>query len=193
MTTEHPNQSIPGLVFRLLTDSPSDIIYDEDGKPVPTNPRNVVNIGPSAAKWIVRGCQATFMLVVVLLARSPVAVRRQGVWFAAECGFIALGMLLFSERTWKHHATTTALPIAALVGFWVFRPSTPAMRWFLFGVLLAATVLMTGPSLLTDDHLQDRCLEFGTHTAAFVLLAVGVAVVMAREGWTKGRPAEDTE
>ncbi len=188
VTTEHPNQSIPGLVFRLLTDSPSDIIYDEDGKPVPTNPRNVVDIGPDAAKWIVRGCQGVFMLAVVL-ARSPVAVRRQGVWFAAECGVILLGMLLFSERTWKHHATTTALPMAAIVGCWVFGGIGGRMRAYLLGTLVVSTLLMTVPSLLPEDNgydPQDDCLVYGTHTAAFMLLTVALGVVM----WKAGKPGQ---
>jgi alpha-1,2-mannosyltransferase len=182
VTTEHPNQSIPGLVFRLLTDSPSDIIYDDDGKPVPVNPRNVVDAGPDAAKWVVRGCQGAFAVALLLLAGAPIASRRQGVWFAAECGFILLGMLLFSERTWKHHATTTALPMAALVGCWVFGGIRGRMRAYLLGTLTVATLLMTVPSLLPEDpngyDPQDDCLVYGTHTAAFVLLSVALAVVM---------------
>jgi hypothetical protein len=186
VTTEHPNQSIPGVVFRLLTNSPSDIVYDDDGKPVPVNPRNVADIGPDNAKWIVRGCQGVFALALLLLAGAPIATRRQGVWFAAECGFILLGMLLFSERTWKHHATTTALPMAALVGWWVFGSGGRLMRVYLLGTLAAATLLMTVPSLLPEvPHgydPQDDCLVYGTHTAAFVLLTVAVAVVMASAG-----------
>ena len=182
VTTEHPNQSIPGLVYRLLTDSPSDIVYDEYGKPVPINPRNVVDIGPGAAKWVVRAGQGLFMLAVVLLARCPVAVRRQGVWFAAECGFILLGMLLFSERTWKHHATTTALPMAAIVGCGVFGGVGRGVRAYLLGTLVVASLLMTVPSLLPESASgydpQDDFLVYGTHTAAFVLLAVALGVVM---------------
>ncbi len=188
VTTEHPNQSIPGLVFRLLTDSPSDIIYDDDGKPVPVNPRNLVDIGPDAAKWVVRGCQGAFALAFVLLAGAPIATRRQGVWFAAECGFILLGMLLFSERTWKHHATTTALPMAAIVGCWVFGGISGRMRAYLLGTLTVATLLMTVPSLLPEEphgyDPQDDCLVYGTHTAAFVLLTVALGVVM----WVIKRP-----
>ncbi len=186
VTTEHPNQSIPGLVFRLLTDSPSDIIYDDDGKAVPVNPRNLADIGPDAAKWVVRGCQGVFALALLLLAGAPIAYRRQGVWFAAECGLILLGMLLFSERTWKHHATTTALPMAALVGCWVFGGIGRGMRAYLLGTLVVATLLMSVPSLLPEEphgyDPQDDCLVYGTHTAAFVLLTVAIGVVMWKEG-----------
>jgi hypothetical protein len=183
VTSEHPNQSIPGLVFRLLTDSPSVTVYDDDGKLVPVEHRNVADIGPGGAKWVVRVFQGVFVLAVVLLARAPMQVSRQGVWFAAECGFIVLGMLLFSERTWKHHATTTALPLAAVVGCWVFRSPSHRLKAFLFGTVAAAALLMTVPSLLSE-HPQDVCLAYGTHTAAFVLLTTAVGVVM----WVCSRP-----
>ncbi|MCU0703167.1 MAG: DUF2029 domain-containing protein [Fimbriiglobus sp.] len=184
VTSEHPNQSIPGVVFRLLTHEPSDTVYDDDGKPVPSEYRNLTDIGPTAAKWVVRACQAAFVLGLVLLAWQRIDGRRQGVWFAAECGFILLGMLLFSERTWKHHATTTAMPMAAAVGCWLYSRSPAGVRAYLIGTLTAATALMTVPSLLPEEP-QDLCLTYGTHAAAFVLLTVGMGVVM----WV-GRIAE---
>jgi hypothetical protein len=190
VTSEHANQSIPGLAFRLLTHEPSELVYDDDNKPVPNEYRNLIDIGPGGAKWVVRGWQAAFVLALVLLARAPIAVRRQGVWFAAECGFIVLGMLLFSERTWKHHATTTALPFAALVGCWAFRPTGRGLKVYLFATLAAAALLMNVPSLLDKDPLgndpQDDCLVYGTHTAAFVLLTAGLGVVM----WVCRRPTD---
>lgn len=192
VTSEHANQSIPGLTFRLLTHEPSEIVFDEDNKPVPNDYRNVADIGPGGARLVIRGCQGAFMLALVLLAGAPITVRRQGIWFAAECGFIVLGMLLFSERTWKHHAATTALPLAALVGCWVFRSPGPVVKAALFGTLAAAALLMTGPSLLSEEP-QNECLVYGTYTAAFVLLTAGLGVVLWQECSKKVRPAEDAE
>ena len=54
---------------------------------------------------------AAFGLAVVLLCRAP-STERCGWRFAAECGLILLGMLLLSERTWKHHAVTLIIPAA---------------------------------------------------------------------------------
>lgn len=187
VTSEHANQSVPGLTFRLLTHEPSEMVYDDDNKPVPNEYRNLTDIGPAGAKWVVRGWQGAFVLALVLLARSPIAVRRQGVWFAAECGFIVMGMLLFSERTWKHHATTTALPFAALVGCWVFHNLGPALKAYLFATIVATALLMNVPSLLPEQpghDPQDDCLVYGTHTAAFVLLTAGLGVVMWNAGKT---------
>jgi hypothetical protein len=179
--SEVANQSLPGLAHGFFTavPLPEDEADEDDGKPSKRR-GTLADLGPPAAGWMVRGCQGAFVLAVVLLARCPVGVRRQGVWFAAECGFILLGMLLFSERTWKHHATTTAIPMAALVGCWVFGRGGWGVRAYLLGTLVAAVLLMTGPSALAawDEDFQDVCLNAGTHAAAWVLLTVALGVVM---------------
>lgn len=185
---EIANQSLPGLAHGFFTSVPlpDEENAEDDGKPSKRR-GTLVDLGPPTAGWTVRGCQALFVLALVLLARERIAVHRQGVWFAAECGFIVLGMLLFSERTWKHHATITALPMAAIVGCWVFRSLSGQMRVYLLGTLVVSALLMTGPSLLAawGDEWQDVCLNCGTHTAAFVLLTAAVGVVM----WVCRRPS----
>lgn len=175
---EIANQSLPGLAHGFFTrvPLPEEENAEDDSKPSKRR-GTLADLGPPAASWMVRGCQGLYVLAVVLLARQRLNVSRQGLWVAAECGFILLGMLLFSERTWKHHATTTALPVAALVGFWVFRPSAGRWRTVVATLLALATVLMTGPSLVPDKW-QEECLEAGTHAAAFVLLTVALGVVM---------------
>ncbi len=178
VTTEHANQSIPGIVFRLLTNEPSVIDYDEDdGRPVPTEFHNLTDIGPTAARLVVRGCQTAFVLAVVLLCRSP---DRRGLWFAAECSLIVLGMLLFSERTWKHHGVTLALPYAVLAAFLATRPLGPGLRGYIAGTLVLTGLLTMGPGALSEKG-QDLALTFGTHTAAFLLLTAAVCVVMGCE------------
>jgi hypothetical protein len=181
VTSEHANQSIPGVVFRLLTHEPSVVVQDENGKPVPSEYRNVMDIGPDAARWVIRGFQAAFVVLVVFLCRSPMSVRRQGLGLAAEFALITLGMLLFSERTWKHHATTLVLPVAVLVGTWSFRPLSDRMRGLLFGTFAMLLLLLLVPSVLWGE-LQDICLVYGTHTVAMLVLAVAIGVVLAREG-----------
>jgi hypothetical protein len=178
VTSEHANQSIPGIVFRLLTNEPSAIEYDEDdGRPVPSEFHNVADVGPGAARLIVRGCQAVFVVAVVLLCRSR---SRQGLWFAAECSLVLLGMLLFSERTWKHHGVTLALPYAVLAAFLATRPLGPGLRAYVVGTLALVGVLTIGPGALPEKG-QDLALTYGTHTTAFLLLTAAVCVVMGYE------------
>lgn len=184
VTPEHANQSIPGLVHGFFTPTPLPWESEEDGKP-PKRRDMLIDLGSDSAKWMVRGCQLAFVAAVFFLCRAPTA-SRQGVWRAAECALVAVGMLLFSERTWKHHATTLVLPMAALVGCWVLRAPGPRARAFLLGIFTAAAVLMNVPSLL-PERAHDLCLVYGTHTAAFVLLAAGVCGVLWGERRDKAR------
>jgi len=85
-----------------------------------------------------------------------------------------MGMLLFSERTWKHHAVVLVLPFAVLLTYWAGRPQNRFIPILLGMVLL----LMLVPSALGGD-MQDLALTYGTHLAAFLLITLGVVVVMS--------------
>lgn len=174
VTSEHANQSLPGAVFRLLTNQPSVVDYDENDQPFGADYHNVTDIGTRAAKLLINGMQVAFLVVMVWLCRTRARV---GPWFAAECAFIVLGMLLFSERTWKHHGVTLMLPYAVLVTVC----ATQKPRWAL-GLLGVVGLLTIVPSLLPEEA-QDLALTYGTHTAAFLLLTVGMCLVMRNERW----------
>lgn len=191
VTSEHANQSIPGVVFRLLTSEPSVVGYDEDDRPFAAEFHNFTDIGTPAAKMVIRGCQAAFVLVVVTLCWAPFSSRgsRPGLWLAAECSLIVLGMLLFSERTWKHHGVVLILPYATLAGFLALRPLSPVLRAYTTWTLGLVAVLTLGPSLAGGDA-QDLALTYGSHSTAFLLLTAGVCVVM---GYEKCRARESAQ
>src|SRR3954469_2351591 len=82
---------------------------------------NVADLDRTTIKRIVQGCQVLFLLGMVILCRSPVRADggsptnvRRGWRPAAEYSLILIGMLLFSERTWKHHCVTLILPFVVL-------------------------------------------------------------------------------
>ena len=180
VTPEHANQSIPGLVNRLLTNQPSDFAWDEADQPFGTEYHNVADLSPAEAKWVVRGFQAAFALAVVLLCRAPVhrpTDARQGVRLAAELSLMVLGMLLFSERTWKHHAVTLMLPFAVMLAFLTTGGASEGRKRFVGGVLMVVGGLAFVPSFLSE-HWQDEAMAYGSHTAVFVLLAVAACLVM---------------
>ncbi|MBY0458298.1 MAG: hypothetical protein K2V38_13235, partial [Gemmataceae bacterium] len=105
---------------------------------------------------------------------------------AAECGLICLGMLLFSERTWKHHAVVLLLPFAALACALVAAGLTPRVRRFVIGALAVAGVLIAGPGFLAG-RAADLALVYGAYTLAFALLAVATGAVL----WCpEGRPCD---
>ncbi len=176
VTSEHPNQSIPGIVYRLFTHSPSFVVYP-DNLPTPAAFHNVADIGTDAARWVVKLCLVSFALLIVVLCRAP-RVERQGVRVAAECSLIVLGMLLFSERTWKHHAVTLMLPFAA-IAFSAFAGGTSLrVKRFLIGVLIAVSALANLPGLL-PAQASDLSMVYGSYTAAFLLLTVGIGAVLS--------------
>lgn len=177
ITSEHPNQSLPGVLTRLFTEKPSFIEYSEDdGRPVSADAHTIVNLGPGAVDAVVKVAMLAFAAVMVWRARTR---RLSGVCFAAECSMILLGMLLFSERTWKHHATTLLLPVSTLIAAAV----TLKMKkvWFVLG---AATFLSLMPSLM-ESSTQDLFLVYGTYTIVYLLLLAGQVMVM-----TAGYPIE---
>src|SRR5262249_13440520 len=113
VTAEHNNQSLPGLFYRLFTHSPSFITFP-DGKPFGAAYDNVLTLDPAVVRWLLKGCMALFALVVVWTCRTPTKDRRNGWRLVAEFSLVMLGMLLFSERTWKHHCVTLLFPFAVV-------------------------------------------------------------------------------
>lgn len=180
ITTEHPNQSIVGFVYRLGTHSPSFIEYEQTPEgdiPVPAAYHNLCDIGRPAAWVVVKLFTLAFAVAIMVLCRSPRS-ERDGWRFAAECGLIVLAMLLLSERTWKHHAVVLLLPAAVLTWAAAFE-LTQRSRRFVIGSLVAAAALMTLPGLF-GPRSSDLALVYGTHTLAFGLFTLALCVVLAQ-------------
>ncbi|MFL5329042.1 MAG: glycosyltransferase family 87 protein [Gemmataceae bacterium] len=176
VTSEHPNQSLPGLIARLFTHSPSFIEFQND-QPVPSAYHTIVDLGP-AAKWIGKGAMGLFVLAVVTKCRTRTEPRtRSGL--GAEFALITLGMLLFSERTWKHHAVTLMLPFAVLC-YQMAVTESPRWRARLITTLSAAALLMatTSTGLLPDDWAK-LAQVYGAYTFTFLLLAVACVWILS--------------
>ena len=108
--SELPNQSLPGLIYRLTAQNPSS--YADAEHTIP-HFDNVVTLDSRWGRLLLKGCMALFVVVVVWSCRTPLMPRYD--WpLAAEFSIVLLGMLLFSERTWKHHCVTMVLPFAVL-------------------------------------------------------------------------------
>jgi hypothetical protein len=179
VTSEHPNQSLPGLVFRLATHSPSFL----DEKAQPLHYDNVVTLDARQAAWIIKGCMAVFVTILLWSCRTP-ATSRHGWRVAAEFSLVLVGMLLFSERTWKHHCVTLLLPFAVLVYYLaVCRPSA-LLRCYLITSLTVVFLLMTstGTSGIWDmlDEIAKRAQVYGVYVWAYFVLVSALVVLLQR-------------
>ena len=187
VTSEHHNQSLPGLIHRLLTVSPSFSTYVNDVY-TPTKYHNLAALDASTAGGLVKGCMLLFAVAVVLCCRTPI-MRRARAALSAEFAVVALGMLLFSERTWKHHAVTLLLPFAVMCYGLAVGGSRSRLRAWLAGTVVAAQVLMTSTSTgLLPDEWAKLGQVYGAFTWAFLLLVAALFVGLHRGSFDAAEP-----
>lgn len=170
VTSDHPNQSLPGLIYRLFTQSPAFSTYVDDIY-TPVEYRNWLAWSPQSAGLAIKSFMALFAGIVIWTCRTPLDERRN--WrLAAETSIVVIGMLLFSERTWKHHCVTLALPFAVLSHRLVYAPSH---RPRIISVLAAAQLLMaTTSSGLLPERWSDLALVYGAYVGACIVLLAGL-------------------
>ena len=182
VTSEAVNQSLPGLMSRLLTHHPSFVTRGEEAY-IPTEYHNVLDLSERTVQWLLRGCMAAFAALVLWRCRTPQDNRDD--WrLCAEFSVVILGMLLFSERTWKHHCVTLLLPFAVMC-YAVSALRWPRRRrWYLIATLAAAFLLitLTGTTGLSarQDRFGDMAQAYGAYVWAFLLLLAGMLVLLGR-------------
>jgi hypothetical protein len=186
VTSEHNNQSLPGLVARLATHSPSFSTYVND-QYTPTHYDNLLDLPPQAARWLVKGCMGLFALLVVWICRTP-TTPREGWRLSAEFSIVLLGMLLFSERTWKHHCVTLVLPFAVICYFVATCSPGRGLRAYLIGSLVAVALLMATTSITVQDGSLDRgrlsqlfakqAQVYGAFVVAYFVLLAALVVLL---------------
>jgi hypothetical protein len=175
VTSEHNNQSLPGLVVRLTTHSPSWVIYP-DNVWTPKEYDNLLDLDLQHARWLIKGCMGLFALAVVWCCRAPTSPR-QGWRLSAEFALVLLGMLLFSERTWKHHCVTLLVPFAVLC--YHLAVCGPRLRRYLIGSLTVTTLLMATTSTgLLDDHFAKQAQVYGAYVVAYLVLASALVTLL---------------
>jgi hypothetical protein len=185
VTSPHQNQSLPGLIHRLTTNSPSFINYDDEHPDAPPALRfhNLLTLDPAIARWIVKGAMLVFVGLVIWSCRTPLI--GNGGWpLAAEFSLIVLGMLLFSERTWKHHCVTLVLPFAVLSYFLATCRPGPWLRAYLIGSLALTVLLMTTTSTSLMDALGGESAKmaqvYGAYVWAYLVLMAALVVLLRR-------------
>jgi hypothetical protein len=139
--TRQHNQSMPALLYRWLSDSPG---LEESGGHEPEHV-NFASLDPGTLRWITRVLSVAFLIALAWLCRTPTSDRRD--WrLACEYGLMIIGMLVLSERTWKHHYTPFVIPLAALVAYWSTRAPTSRVRTVLLIVMIVVYLLISSTS-----------------------------------------------
>lgn len=176
--SEYFNQSLPGLFARLLTDSPSDTEWIDNRIQVAVSHHNFATLSRGEFKGLLLGCMAIFGVLVMAVCRTPTTQRR-GWRFAAEAGIILLGMLLFSERTWKHHCVSLCVPLAVIAYRLAWAEDRRSRR--LLATALGLTLLLMGSTSTlgineTWDSFARLSQVYGAYVGAFFVLVVTLAV-----------------
>lgn len=177
VTPERENQSLPGVLTRLLTHSPSFTDW-VDGIYTPLAFHHIVDLNPMLIKRCVQASQLCFLLVMVWACRANSREQRTGVAVAAEFSFILVGMLLFSERTWKHHCVTLLLPFVTLVAA-AFQSNFIGWRkWFIVSTLVLSSLLILSTS---SGVFSDEAPKIGESHAGLTVVVGPTAYIGAVE------------
>ena len=182
--SDHANQSLSGLVVRLGTHSPSSTIWAGNTVAALIY-HNLWSLDLNTVRWIVKGCLGVFAVLCVWTCRTPTTPRTN--WrLAAEFSTIALGMLLFSERTWKHHCVLLLLPFAVLAYYLATCRPSPRLRFYLIATLVGVVLLMasTSTGLLPEALFGDLAKwaqVYGAYVWANLLLVTAMFVLLRQD------------
>ncbi len=178
-TREIPNQSLWGVTLRLLANAG---ILATERMPVEqafragmdSMERPVALIG----RLLKPAMSATLLVIMGWLCRSRTVSRRDPRCLL-EFGLVLLAMLLLSERTWKHHATT--LPLVYL-GVWYTLTcvdfSDRFRAWFVAGLAVQFVLLVASTEGLLGDHAAELLLDGGVICWGLLLCFVQIAVLL---------------
>ncbi len=73
ITSAHENQSLPGLSVRLLTHSPSWVVFKDSTSAPELRFDNLFDLDPRVPRGIVKGFMLIFAALVVWRCRTPLA------------------------------------------------------------------------------------------------------------------------
>jgi alpha-1,2-mannosyltransferase len=175
--TEHNNQSLPATVMRLTTASPSFSEWDGERR-APVSYHNVLDLAPMTASWLVKGSFVLFGVLMIGTCRTRRDTPER--WrLPAEFSLVMLGMLLFSERTWKHHCVLLLLPYTVLVQCLAGGKLEKNRRTAILGLVVLSVVLIASTSTgLLPAAAAKLAQVYGAYVWAHLLLVAALAVML---------------
>lgn len=176
---EIANQSLYGVLVRLLSNAGLlSIAHMPDQQAWASGMEEMARPVTALGRLLRPAITLTALAALAWLCRAKTA-KRHDPRLLLEYGLVLLAMLLLSERTWKHHATTLSL---IYLGIWyalTCLPWSEKFRAWLVAGLVVQLVLLVGLSEgLVGDRLADRALDGGLFCWGLVLCFVQSAIMM---------------
>lgn len=177
-TMEIANQSLFGTILRLLSNA--NLISIQH---MPAEEAMRAGMEDMARPVTAYGRLLRPMISLAVVAILAWICKRRGTPRSdpgrlLEFGLVLVAMLLLSERTWKHHATT--LPLVFL-GVWYVLTCVPwsdkFRAWFVAGLAVQFVLLVLGEGI-AGHRVGDRLLEGGIFCWGLVLCFAQIAIML---------------
>lgn len=177
--TEIANQSLYGVLLRLLSNSgilriesmPADEMFKAGMEHMD---RPATQLGR-----LLRPAISLLMLAILAWSCRRRGTARSDPHRLLEFGMVLVAMLLLSERTWKHHATT--LPLVYL-GIWYALTCLPTSDRFraacVAGLVVQLLLLVIVGEGVVGDRMADRLLEGGYFCWGLLICLIQIAVML---------------
>lgn len=176
-----PNQSLWGVVMRILSNAgvlPVEHMPLEQA--MRTGQESMARPASAAGRLLRPLISLSVVAMLAWACRRRVADRRD-VRLALEFALILIAMMLLSERTWKHHATT--LPLVYLsIWYALTHLHWGQLRRGVFVALLGAQwfMLVASSEGLLGDHLADQMMDGGIFCWGLMLAAIQIVVMLGK-------------
>ena len=178
-TLDIANQSLGGVAVRLLSNAGIMSIEEMPVKQLmKAGMEDMARPATMLGRLLRPVLSLSSLALLAWLCRSRCKTRRDP-RLLLELGLTLLAMLLLSERTWKHHATT--LPIVYLAVWYALTClhfSDKFRAWFVAGLIVQFALLVgSGGGILPDD-LADHLLDGGVFCWGLLLCFVQTGVLL---------------
>lgn len=191
-TLEVDNQSLYSVALRLGSHvGIFDLQYMPAKEAFNAGVENMARPATFFGRLLKPALAAPIVFMLAWLCRSRCASRRDP-RLLLEFGMILVAMLLLSERTWDHHATT--LPIVFL-GVWYVLTcvdfSDRFRGWFVVGLILQLVCLVGSTAGFLPERVIHRFLYSGVFCWGLLLCLVQTGVLLWALNGRGARPRGD--
>ena len=191
VSVQEVNQSMGGMLSRLLTEAPR---VKDHGYGGTMYDLNLLSWPPTRVTQLIKLLSLGVVGLLAIFCRSK-ATRRDDARWIGEWALVALTMLIVSERSWKHHFVTMLIPYTYVV-YRLYLPTTRRRaRYLLSGALALSALLMASTSseiggvlLGKDGHKVAQFYGMFFWSAVVLYAATAWQVMTNRTGPTQLAP-----